>query len=89
VALLPLRQYLKTLESELRYNQRAGFAHKVDLFKALGRMQMMRISSDRAQTTAEYSLILVLVVLAVIASAGILGGVINNFWHSFVAAWPA
>jgi Flp pilus assembly pilin Flp len=50
---------------------------------------MMRISSDRAQTTAEYGLIFALVLVAVVVAMVAVGGAVEQLWNSFIAAWPA
>jgi Flp pilus assembly pilin Flp len=50
---------------------------------------LMHISSDRAQTTAEYGIIFALVLVAVIVSMIALGDVVTQLWTSFIDAWPA
>lgn len=50
---------------------------------------MMEISSDRAQTTAEYGIIFALVLAAVIVTMLALGGVVAQLWTSVTTAWPA
>ena len=49
----------------------------------------MEISSDRAQTTAEYGIIFALVLVTVIVTMLALGGVVGQLWTSFITAWPA
>jgi Flp pilus assembly pilin Flp len=50
---------------------------------------MMNISSDRAQTTAEYGLIFALVLVAVVVTFVAVGGAVQGLWDSFITAWPA
>jgi Flp pilus assembly pilin Flp len=50
--------------------------------------EMKHISSDRAQTTAEYGLIFALVLVAVVATFLIVGDAVQQLWNSFIAAWP-
>ena len=50
---------------------------------------MMDISSDRAQTTAEYGLILSLVLVAVIVAMITVGGAVERLWASVMTSWPA
>jgi len=50
---------------------------------------MKRISSDRAQTTAEYGLIFALVLVAVVVTFVAVGGAVQGLWDSFITAWPA
>ena len=56
--------------------------------KALGFDNMMDVSSDRAQTTAEYGLILSLVLVAVIAAMIAVGDTVVGLWTSVISAWP-
>ena len=50
---------------------------------------MKWITDERAQTTAEYGLILSLVVVTVIITLITLGGAMSHMWTSITAAWPA
>jgi len=50
---------------------------------------MLRISSDRGQTTAEYGLIFALVLVAVIVAMVTVGDAVAHLWASAIAAWPA
>jgi Flp pilus assembly pilin Flp len=50
---------------------------------------MMRISSDRAQTTAEYGLIFALVLVAVVATMIAVGDAVVRLFSSVITAWPA
>ena len=50
---------------------------------------MKIISSDRAQTTAEYGLIFALVLVAVVVTMVTVGGAVEHLWSSFITAWPA
>ena len=47
-------------------------------------------SSERAQTTAEYGLIIALVLIAtLIAMVAMSGAAVNSLWNTFVTAWPS
>jgi Flp pilus assembly pilin Flp len=50
---------------------------------------MKYVSSDRAQTTAEYGIVFALVLVAVIATMIGVGGAVQHLWNSFITAWPA
>jgi Flp pilus assembly pilin Flp len=50
---------------------------------------MIKISSDRAQTTAEYGLIFALVLVAVVVTMVAVGDAVQQLWNSFITAWPA
>jgi Flp pilus assembly pilin Flp len=49
---------------------------------------MLRISSDRGQTTAEYGLIFALVLVAVIVSMVTVGDAVAHLWAAAIGAWP-
>ena len=47
-------------------------------------------SGERAQTTAEYGLIVALVlVTAVVAMIALSGAAVGTLWNTFVTAWPS
>jgi len=50
---------------------------------------MKILSSDRAQTTAEYGLLFALVLVAVVATMVAFGDAVVSLWTSFITAWPA
>jgi len=50
---------------------------------------MKILSSDRAQTTAEYGLIFALVLVAAVVTVIAFGGAVESLWTSFITAWPA
>jgi len=50
---------------------------------------MMKISSDRAQATAEYGIVFALVLVAVIVAMLAVGDAVGQLWNSFITAWPA
>lgn len=50
---------------------------------------MMIISSERAQTTAEYGLIFALVLVTAVVTMLAVGDAVGHLWTSFINAWPA
>ena len=47
-------------------------------------------SSERAQTTAEYGLIVALALVAtLIAMVAMSGAAVQGLWNTFVTAWPS
>jgi Flp pilus assembly pilin Flp len=50
---------------------------------------MLRISSDRGQTTAEYGLIFALVLVAAVVAVITVGDAVGGLWTSVIIAWPA
>jgi len=48
------------------------------------------LSGERAQTTAEYGLIVALVLIAtLIAMVAMSGAAVQGLWNTFVTAWPS
>lgn len=50
---------------------------------------MKSLLNDRGQTTVEFGLVLVLILVAAVAALGGLGGAVLQLWGGFVSAWPA
>jgi Flp pilus assembly pilin Flp len=50
---------------------------------------MTNISSDRAQTTAEYGIIFALVLVTVAVTMLAVGDAVQHLWVSVITAWPA
>ncbi len=50
---------------------------------------MKSFLNERGQTTVEFGLVLVLVVVAAVVALGGLGGAVLQLWNGFVSAWPA
>jgi len=80
---------LRTLRLGLHYRWARLSGRSEAYPKRQGYKRMMRISSDRAQTTAEYGLIFALVLVAVVVTFVAVGGAVQGLWDSFITAWPA
>ncbi len=71
------------------YDRRARVLVKSDLCGVWDIEKMLRLSSERAQATVEYGLLLALVVVTVIVALITVGGAVKELWTSAVTAWPA
>lgn len=80
---------LRTLRLGLRYRWARLSGRSEAYPKRQGYKRMMRISSDRAQTTAEYGLIFALVLVAVVATMIAVGDAVVRLFSSVITAWPA